>query len=176
MHLRNRITAGFSALVHKKLKVANGLQTGCKGCKKSCKGCNIVRIPFLCYTKQGSGERVTTKEQKKGNLYHIRADLSTVDDVHLRWYFSYFLYYTTSAVICQQLMAYTLTVPLFHLTQERGYVKRLQFCHLCHLFATYLPPFKNTHQQAENPYFMRVYSVHVLRLPPLPPIFDGTCI
>lgn len=67
MHLRNRITAGFSALVHKKLKVANGLQTGCKGCKKSCKGCNIVRIPFLCYTKQGSGERVTTKEQKKGN-------------------------------------------------------------------------------------------------------------
>ena len=42
------------------------MQTGCKGCKKSCKGCNIVRIPFLCYTKQGSGER---------------AILSTVDEV-----------------------------------------------------------------------------------------------
>ena len=79
-------------------------------------------------------------------------------------------------MICQQLMAYTLTVPLFRITQERGYVKRLQFCNLCNLQATYLQPFKNTHQQAENPYFMRVYSVHVLRLQPLQPIFDGTCI
>ena len=89
-------------------------------------GCYMVRIPFLCYPKQGSGERATTEEQtkikprmakKKGkgwrpfpvySLYHIRGDLSTVDDVHLRWYFSYFLYYNTSAVICQQLMTYTL--------------------------------------------------------------------
>ena len=65
MFLRNRITTGFSVLVHKKIKVANGLQTGCKGCKKGCKGCYIVRIPFLCYRKQGSGERAITEEQPK---------------------------------------------------------------------------------------------------------------
>ena len=38
----------------------------------------------------------------------MRGDLSTVDDAHLMWYFSYFLYYTICAVICQQLMTYTL--------------------------------------------------------------------
>ena len=75
-------------------------------------------------------------------LYHMRGDLSTVDDVHLRWYFSYFLYYTICAVICQQLMTYKIHVPLFRITQERGYVKRLQFCNLCNLQATYLQPFK----------------------------------
>ena len=102
MHLRNRITAGFSALVHKKLKVANGLQTGCKGCKKSCKGCNIVRIPFLCYTKQGSGERVTTKEQKKGNREgregQKRKRLAAFSDIVI------ILNYNIPGVICQVLM------------------------------------------------------------------------
>ena len=29
------------------------------------KGYHIVRIPFLCYTKQGSGERAITEEQTK---------------------------------------------------------------------------------------------------------------
>ena len=104
MHLRNRITAGFSALVHKKLKVANGLKTGCKGCKKSCKGCNIVRIPFLCYTKQGSGERVTTKEQKKKetekgeNGKKKRKRLAAFSDIVI------ILYYNIPGVICQVLM------------------------------------------------------------------------
>ncbi len=103
MHLRNRITAGFSALVHKKLKVANGLQTGCKGCKKSCKGCNIVRIPFLCYTKQGSGERVTTKEQKKRKQRRERRvkkrkRLAAFSDIVI------ILNYNIPGVICHVLM------------------------------------------------------------------------
>ena len=75
-------------------------------------------------------------------LYHIRGYLSTVDDVHHMWYFSYFLYYNISVVICQQLMTYTLPAPLFPITQEREYIKRLQFCNLCNLFATRLQPFK----------------------------------
>ena len=47
----------------------------------------------------------------------MRGDLSTVDDVQI-------------------------PVPLFPITQERGYVKRLQICNLCNLLATHLQPFK----------------------------------
>ena len=45
--------------------MANWWHKGGRGGRKVANGCYMVRIPFLCYTKQGNGERVTTKEQKK---------------------------------------------------------------------------------------------------------------
>ena len=102
------------------------MQTGCKSCKK---GCHIVRIPFLCYRKQGSGERAITEEQQKGNL-------STVDDVnHQRAH----VFYNTRKGIRQK-------VAKLQPLQPKS-----------NLFAT----FQKQHQQAENPYTTRVYSVHI---------------
>ena len=43
---------------------------------------------------------------------------------------------------------------------------------VCNPFAT----FQKTPQQVENPYTMRVYSVYVLPLQPLQPIFEGPCV
>ena len=97
MHLRNRITAGFSALVHKKLKVANWWQTGGKGGKKSCKGCNIVRIPFLCYTNRDN-KGTKKRKQRRERRAKKRKRLAAFSDIVI------ILNYNIPGVICQVLM------------------------------------------------------------------------
>ena len=135
MHLRNRITAGFSTCMRKKLKVTNGWQTGDKGDKRVTKlqpltyplSCvirnlltyplycvirNIVRIPFLCYQKRGSGVRAITEEHcQQLTNYHPRSHVS----------------YNTRKWIRQKVSKLQPLQP---------------FCNLCNPFATRLQPFK----------------------------------
>lgn len=102
MHLRNRITAGFSALVHKKLKVANGLQTGCKGCKKVAKV--AILSGFLsCVIR--TGERGTRdnkgtkkRKQRRERRAKKRKRLAAFSDIVI------ILNYNIPGVICQVLM------------------------------------------------------------------------
>ena len=64
------------------------------------KGCNIVRIPFLCYPKQGRGERVITEEQtkRKPRRAKKRKRLAAFSGILT------ILNYNIPCVICQVLM------------------------------------------------------------------------
>ena len=64
------------------------------------KGCHIDRIPFLCYLKQGSGERAITEEQTKTKPRRAKKKkrLAAFSGILI------ILYYNILGIICQVLM------------------------------------------------------------------------
>ena len=65
------------------------------------KGCYMVRISFLCYPKQGRGERAITEEQpkRKPRRAKKRKRLAAFSGILI------ILYYNILGIICQVLMA-----------------------------------------------------------------------
>ncbi len=61
------------------------------------KGFHIVRIPFLCYRKQGSGERAITEAETKRKPRRVRAKKKEKAG-GLFWYSNYTLIITYSAL------------------------------------------------------------------------------